>query len=152
MSWSAITGSDVESALSGPELEAYRRVAGTSAGANDDKLAAVIAQVTDEIRSHIEDCPENRLGAAGMLPERCHFHAVVMVRQRLMNRLGLKINESRETEHKNALRFFERVSECKVKIESPDAGDVVTEAPLPQIETITGNVAQASREKLKGLY
>jgi len=152
MSWTALTSGDIESALSGPELEAYRRKAGAADGRDDDKLASTIAQVTDEIRSHIEDCPENKIGAAGTLPERVHFHAVVMVRNRLMNRLGIKISDGRVTEYRDAVRFFERVSECKVKIERPDTADIVEESNTPEIEAVTTQTVQSSRTKLSGLY
>ena len=64
MAWFSITEDDVQAALSGPELAAYRQKAGTASGGDDDKLQTVIDQVTNMIRAHIEDCPENRLGMA----------------------------------------------------------------------------------------
>lgn len=152
MAWSAITASDIEAALSGPELAAYRTKAGASDGSDEDKLASIIAQVTDEIRAHIEDCPENRLGAAGTLPERVHHHAVAIIRYRLMNRLGLGISEGRTQEYRDARTFLERVSECKVKIELPDSGDIVTEANTPKIAVVEKITQQAKRENLSGLY
>ena len=152
MAWQALVAADVEAALSGPELEAYRRKAGDSYGDDDDKLAAIIAQVTDEIRSHVEDCPENQLGAAGTLPERLHYHAVAIVRYRLMNRLGLRVSEDRKQEYLDARRYLERVSECKVKIELPESADVVSEANTAGVEVITEQTTQASRTKLGGLF
>jgi len=150
--WLPITYTHVEAALSGPELQAYRRVAGDANGEDDDKLAEVIKQVTNEIRSHIEDCAENRLGADGTLPERLHYHAVAIIRNRLMNRLGMTISEGRKTEYEDAVKYLHRVSECKVKIERPDAEDIVEESSLPEIEIISGAPSESTREKLGGLY
>lgn len=152
MSWLAITYTNVEAALSGPELQAYRRVAGNAAGEDDDKLAEVIKQVTNEIRSHIEDCAENRLGADGTLPERLHYHAVAIIRNRLMNRLGMAISDGRKTEYEDAVKYLHRVSECKVKIERPDAEDIVEESSLPEIEIVSGAEPQSTRQQLGGLY
>lgn len=152
MAWLPITYLHVEAALSGPELQAYRRVAGNAAGEDDDKLAEVIKQVTNEARSHIEDCAENKLGADGTLPERLHYHAVAIIRNRLMNRLGMAISKGREDEFDAAMKYLHRVSECKVKIERPDAEDIVEEATIPEIETVSGAETQSSRDQLGGLY
>lgn len=152
MSWLAITYLDVEGSLSGPELQAYRRVAGNAAGENDDKLALTIKQVTDEFRGHIEDCAENKLGADGTLPERVHSHAVAIIRFHLLNRLGLTVSSGREKAYDVAVNFQHRVSACKVKIERPDAEDIVEESTTPEIETISGTETQSSRTQLGGLY
>jgi hypothetical protein len=42
MAWSAITADDLETVLTGPELEAYRRKAGASDGSDDDKLQEIV--------------------------------------------------------------------------------------------------------------
>lgn len=152
MAWSAISATDVEEALSGPELAAVRTRAGASDGSDDDKLAGIIAKVTDQVRGYIEACPKNRVGAAGTLPERVHLHAIALIRVALLNRLNLNVSEARMEEYKEARRYFERVSECKVSIEQPDGGDVVTEANSSEIETINKPTSQASRAKLNGLY
>lgn len=152
MAWVAITSGMVETVLSGPELEAVRRVAGDAAGNDDDKLATVIGTVTDECRAKIEDCGENRLGAAGTLPERVHHHALAIIRQRLLTRLDLGVSEGRAAEYREALRFFDRVSECKVKIEAPDDEEVVTEAARPTVSVLNSGPTGMKRENIQGLF
>lgn len=153
MAWRAIIADDLETVLLGPELEAIRRVAGASDGSDDDKLGAVIATVTDECRAAIEDCPENRLGAAGTLPERVIHHALAIIRHRLLTRVKMASSEERTQEYRDARRFFERVSNCEVKIELPDDEDVVQEANTPEIDVVleTEN-QQMGKSNLQGLF
>ena len=152
MAWRAITQADVETVLVGPELDAIRSAAGAADGSEDDKLSAIIATVTDECRAHIEDCPTNRLGAAGTLPERVIHHALAIIRTRLLSRLNMEQGETRANEHKEAVAFFQRVGECKVKIEQPDAEDIVEEANTPAMETVVSTTQQMTRDSLGGLF
>lgn len=152
MAWREITDADVEGVLAGPELEAYRQRAGDSDGNDDDKLDLLIASVTDECRAYIEDCNENRLGAANTLPERCIGPALAVLRYKLMTRLGMGVNESRTQEYRDARKFFESVAACKLKIEQPDSGDVVSEANVPDLEVIDEAPQQMTRNQLGGLF
>lgn len=152
MAWRAITEADVETVLLGPELESLRSAAGSADGSEDDKLSAIIATVTDECRAHIEDCSTNRLGPAGTLPERVIHHALAIIRTRILSRIGMEQSEIRATEHKEAVAFFHRVSECKVKIEMPDAEDIVEETNTPSMETVTSSTPQMGKQSLGGLF
>jgi Protein of unknown function (DUF1320) len=150
--WIAITATDVESVMAGPELEAVRRAAGDADGDEADMLPAIITTVTNEIRAHIEDCSENRLGAAGTLPERVHHHALAVIRYRLLSRLDMGVGEGRQKEYDDATAFFRRVSECRVKIEQPDDADVVREANTPTVDVVTQTTQEMGKASLKGLF
>jgi len=150
--WRAITDLDVETVLSGPELEAIRSAAGDAEGDAADMLPAIITTVTDEVRAHIEDCPQNRLGPAGTVPERVIHHALAIIRNRLLSRLNMDAGDSRKVEHRDAVTFFQRVSECKVKIELPDAADVVSEANTPTVDVVVSTTQQMAKTGLKGLF
>lgn len=152
MAWEAITSTDVETVLNGPELEAVRRVAGDAAGDDEDKLAAVIATVTNECRAFIEDCAENRLGAAGTLPERTHHAALAIIRYRLLTRLDIPVSDARTSEWREALRFFEKVGRCEVKVEAPEDADVVSEAPASTMTVIQSGPSQMTKDNIKGLF
>lgn len=152
MSWRALTETDVETVLLGPELESFRSVAGAADGSEDDKLDAILATVTDECRAHIEDCATNRLGPAGTLPERVIHHALAIVRQRILSRIDIESSETRTREYKDAVAFFHRVSECKVKIEKPDPDEVVEEANTPKVETVVSSEPQMGKTQLGGLF
>lgn len=138
--------------MAGPELDAVRRAAGGSDGEDADMLPATIATVTDEVRAHIEDCPENRLGPAGTVPERAIHHALAIVRHRLLGRLNMDAGETRNAEYRDAVAFFRRVSECRVKIELPNPEDVVVEGNIPSTEVVTETPAQMGRTNLGGLF
>jgi len=150
--WRAITDLDVETVLSGPELEAIRSAAGDAEGDAADMLPAIITTVTDEVRAHIEDCPQNRLGPSGTVPERVIHHALAIIRNRLLSRLNMDAGDSRKVEHRDAVTFFQRVSECKVKIELPDAADVVSEANTPTVDVVVSTTQQMAKTGLKGLF
>jgi hypothetical protein len=152
MAWRAITEADVETVLLGPELESFRSVAGAADGTADDKLAEIIATVTDECRAHIEDCATNKLGPAGTLPERVIHHALAIIRTRLLSRINLEQGETRAGEHKEAVAFFLRVADCKVKIEKPDPAEIVEEANTPSMETVTRSDPKMSKEQLGRLF
>lgn len=138
--------------MAGPELEAVRRAAGDAEGADADMLPAIIATVTDEVRAHIEDCPENRLGPAGTVPERTIHHALAIIRNRLLSRLNMEAGDSRNIEYRDAVAFFRRVSECRVKIELPDPAEVVEEAATPTVDVVSSTRQEMGKEKLSGLF
>ncbi len=145
--WRELTENDVLAALNAPETMAYQSAA---IAEDQDVLAQTIAQVTQECRSHIADCPGNTLAAGNTLPERVIYHAVALIRFRLMTRLGLEVNEDRRKEQRDAIAFFYRVSECKVAIEKPE-GATEDSGSTPKITVISSRRTIASRDKLSGL-
>lgn len=152
MAWRAITATDVESAMSGPELEAVRQAAGDSEGDEMDMLPAIIEAATNLARGHIEDCAENRVGAAGTVPERAIHHALVIIRTRLLARLNMEQGEIRKIENSDAVAFFKAVSACAFKIEQPDGEDVVSEANTPTVDVVTQTTQEMGKASLKGLF
>jgi len=148
--WRELTESDVEAGLSAPETAAYQTAA-ISAGQN--VLAQIIAQVTQECRGHIADCSRNTLAPGETLPERVHYHAVAMVRFRMMTRLGLSVSEDRRKEQRDAIRFFERVASCDVAIEPGDGTgtDDGTDSQAAPSPGITARKRQFSRGQQDGI-
>lgn len=117
MSWRTVTEADVLNALSAPESAAYQSAA---AGDNQDVLAEITTQVVNECRAHIADCERNSLAAGETLPERVIYHAVALIRFRMLTRIDMEVSEDRRREQRDAVEFFRRVSECKVAIEPGD--------------------------------
>jgi phage gp36-like protein len=60
------------------------------------------------------------------------------------------VGEDRRAEYKAAMRFFERVSECKVGIEAPTGVTEETGASA-RTETLSSRTRIAGRDQLKGL-
>ncbi len=148
MSWRELTEDDVLTTLAGPELNAYR-VAALKAG-QADPLAEIVATAVAEARGHIADCAVNRLAAGMTLPSRVVHHVIAIVRYRLMSRLDMEVGEARTQEYRDARRFLERVSECKVSIEQPE-GATEEDGSNEAIEVVSASGREATREKLRGL-
>lgn len=148
MAWRTLTEDDVVTGLTGPETAAYKTAA-LKAG-QSDPVAEIIEQVVNEVRSHIADCERNTLAAGVLIPERCILHAVAIIRFRLLTRLAVRATDEREQEYKDARRFLERVSECKVRIERPD-GEVDSESNKPSIGVVSAPDRRMTHDKLKGL-
>lgn len=134
--------------LTGPETSAFKTAA--LKNGQSDPLAAIIATAVDETRGHIADCQTNRLAAGATVPSRVVHHVISIIRFRFMTRVGMKVNEERTQEYKDARRFLERVSECKVQIEQPD-GEVEDDGSNETIEVISSSPRVSTRENLKGL-
>jgi hypothetical protein len=115
--WRELTEADVLGAMNAPETAAYQAAA---AGDGQDVLADITGQVVQECRAHIADCQHNTLAAGSTLPERVMYHAVALIRFRMLTRLDLEVSEDRRREQRDAVEFFRRVSECKVAIEPGD--------------------------------
>ena len=145
--WRALTEADVLGVLNSPELAAYQSAA---IGSGQDPLADSIATVTAQCRGYIADNPQNTLADGASLPERTHLSALHILRVELLTRLDMEVSKDRLAAKQDAIRFFERVSEGKVGIESPVTPD--PEETGGQFMT-TGNSRErvATRDKLAGL-
>lgn len=137
-------------ALTAPEVAAYKSVA---RGATQDVLADILGQVVQECRAHIADCERNTLAAGSTLPERVVYHAVAMVRFRMLTRLDMEVSEDRRREQRDAVEFFRRVSECKVGIEPGDgsASDDGTDSMASPKPGISARPRQFSRDQQNGI-
>lgn len=145
--WREITESDVLGVLNALEAAAYQSAA---AGAGQDVLSDVIGQVVNHCRGYIADNRENKLAEGLTLPERCLRPALHLIRKDLLTRLDLDLSEDRRKDASEAIRFFERVGEGKISVEQP-TGATDDSGSVQQIETISTNERQATREKLSGL-
>lgn len=148
--WRSLTTDDVLAAMNAPETAAYESAA---IAPGQDVLAEITTQVVQECRAHIADCDRNSLAPGETLPERVIYHAVALIRFRMLTRLDLQISEDRRREQRDAVEFFRRVSECKAAIEpgdgtaSPDGTDSQA-SPRPGITARTRNF---SRDQQSGI-
>jgi hypothetical protein len=146
--WRALTEDDILAALSAPETAAYQTAAIV---VGQDPLAEITAQVVHECRSHIADCPRNTLAPGETLPRRVHYHALALIRFRLITRLDLEVSEDRRREQRDAIEFFRRVSECKVAVEPADATENSTDSFASPRPGITARRRQYSRDQQDGI-
>lgn len=147
MSWRALTETDVLGVMNSAETEAYQAAV---IGVGQDALADAIKVVVNQCRGYIADNPSNSLAAGVTLPERVHLSALHLIRVEMLTRLDMEVSKDRESAKRDAIRFFERVSEGKVAIEQPE-GAIDTASPAQTIETLSTNERQATRAKLAGL-
>jgi len=145
--WRTVTEADVLASLNALETAAYQAAA---AGAGQDVLADVISQVVNHCRGYIADNAENALAEGLTLPERCMRPALHLIRKDMLTRLDLEVSKDRDSDAKEALRFFERVADGKVGVEQP-TGTLDTSSPGPKISLLSDNERQATRDKLSGL-
>lgn len=145
--WRELTESDVLGVLNSFEAASYQSAA---AGVGQDVLADILGQVVQHCRGYIADNLANALAAGVTLPERCLRPALHLVRKDLLTRLDIEVSKDRADDAKEALRFFERVSDGKVQIEQP-TGTRDTSSPAQLMETISTNERQTTRKNLSGL-
>ena len=151
--WRAITEDDVRAAMAGPEDSAYRERLLVSGQA--DPLVAIIAQVVVQFRNAIRSCGKNSLHAtATFLPEGAIFHAVALIRYRLLSRFAVgsddQPGEARSNEYREALRWLELVRSCKELVEQPDGDGTETGGSEIEVSSDTP-VRQWTRTKQSGL-
>lgn len=144
--WVTITEDDVLSGTAGRELAAYRTRA--LAQGQDDPLPQVVSKVIGEVRGFVAGCPENKLGAPGLIPSRLLPAAVDLVIYRLTNRLGLAVKEDRRTAYREARELLRQVARCEFAIDDPDLGDV---GAGPGAEVVNRPNRVADKEQLGGL-
>lgn len=145
--WRPLTEADVLGVLSEPEAAAYQSAA---IGAGQTVLASALGVVVNQCRGYIGDNPANTLAAGLTLPERVHLSALHIVRVELLTRLDLEVSKDRADAKRDAIRFFERVSDGKVQLESP-TGATDDSGSSPRTETLSSRERISTREKLNGL-
>lgn len=147
MAWVTLTEDDARGALSAPELAAYQAAA---LGGGQDPLADITATAVHEARAHIADCAKNQLAEGLTVPERIVHHILAIIRFRMITRLDLEVSEDRRIEYRDARKFLERVSECKVAIELP-VGATEDSGSAETIELVGDNDREWTRKKQSGL-
>ena len=145
--WRELTETDVQGVLNEPEASSYQTAAIAS---GQDVLADAITAVVNQCRGYIGDNPQNALAEGLTLPERVHLSALHIIRVELLTRLDLEVSKDREAAKRDAIRFFERVSEGKVQIEQP-TGTTDDSGPSQRVETLNSRDRIADRSKLSGL-
>lgn len=148
--WRELTEDDVLNALNAAELAVYRKVQANVDGSDGDVLPEIIIKAVQEARGHIGDCASNRLAAGNTVPDRVVHHVVSVICYRLSTRLGIKVKEDRKEEYKDARRFLERVSECKVAIEWPE-GETEESGNVSTVDVVSSSARVSTRDSLKGL-
>jgi hypothetical protein len=106
--WRALTEADLLSVLNAPETAAYQAAA---AGDGQDVIAGSFTLVVNQCRGYIADNAANSLAEGLTLPERVHLSALHLVRVEMLTRLDIEVSKDRETAKRDAIRFFERVSD-----------------------------------------
>ena len=149
MAWTEITEDDWRSSINEPEETAVR--AGMIASGQADPFGVVARQVTDLVRNAIRSGPGNRLDPdATKLPPSANFHAVALIRFRLLTRFASELlDDDRRLEQKQAMDWLKEVRRGFEKIEAPD-GDG-TDTATPMIEVRSNHERQATRDNLRGL-
>ena len=147
MAWRELTEADVQGVLSEPEATAYQ-VAAIAVG--QDTLYDTITSVVNQCRGYIADHPQNSLAAGLTLPDRVILSALHIIRVELLTRLDMEVSKDRESAKRDAIRFFERVSEGKVAIESP-TGATEESGSTPSCETLGDRERISTRTKMSGL-
>lgn len=145
--WRELTESDVLGVMNEPEISAYQAAA---IGAGQDVLADAITAVVNQCRGYIGDYSGNRLAEGLTLPERVHISALHMIRVELLTRLDLEVSKDRESAKRDAIRFFERVSDGRVAIESP-TGALDETGSSPVMKVASSRERIATRKTLSGL-
>lgn len=151
--WRSISEDDVWSSLSGPEDSALRErllVSGQT-----DPLVTIIGQVTRQFRNAIRSFSANTLHEdQNFLPEGAIFHAVAVIRYRLLSRFAVgkddQPGESRRDEYKEGIAWLNLVRSGDELIEPPDGTG--SETGGSQIEVLSDNDREMTRQNLKGLY
>lgn len=145
--WRELTEADVLGVLNSPEASAYQ-VAAT--GTDQDVLADAIKVVVNQCRGYIADNSQNALAEGLTLPERVHLSALHIIRVELLTRLDMDVSKDRESAKRDAIRFFERVSEGRVAIEQP-TGATDESGTSNTVETLSSRDRLSTRQKLSGL-
>ncbi len=146
MAWRAILEADVLTHITGDELEALRATAlGTG---QVDPVQPSIDQVTDEVRGYIAGCKSNDLGDAGTITEKLIGRACDMIIAIIIRRVeGYDMSDDRRSAEKDAIRYMENVSACKISIDDSDTGAESTGS----IEVAKTTTRQATRATMDGL-
>lgn len=135
MSWTAITQDDLLSAMSETESTAYRTK--LIATGQTDPFDEIKEQVTREIRGAIRSNPRNSVDTdTTTLPASAHYHAVVLIRHRLLTRVDIEVSDARREEYRTAQSYLKQVAKDLI-VESPTGADSdETDFPTPKVSAV----------------
>lgn len=155
MIWINITAAVLKTGKAAALVEAYATAA-LGAG-QTDPTAEVIASVSDRIRTEVQSCSKNRISAtAGAIPPSLKSLAIRMIIWELQSRLNvlnsLPMSDQDQSDHRDDVRYLERIARCEVVIETPD--DPMPVANVQSggyVETVQEGSSGNSREELSRL-
>ncbi len=131
MAWRPITDDDLQSAINSFEDEGFRTK--LLAEGQTDPYAKIFGQVTVMFRDAIRSCARNILDPdPTTLPEGAIFHAVAIIRHRLITRFDIgEVTQARLDEHKAAEKYYAGLPSCSPLVEIPEgAGGETAKPPL----------------------
>lgn len=148
-----MTEDDVQAIMAGPEDTAYREQ--LLATGQPDPLPRIITQVTTLVRNAIRSCAKNTLHAdPTYIPEGAIFYASAIARYRLLGRFAIgeqdQPGDARTREYREALDWLKMVRKCEELVEQPEGTG--SESAGSEIEVVSNNAREATRDNLKGLY
>lgn len=138
--------------MAGPEDQAYReRLLSDGQG---DPLPEIIEQVTLEIRNAIRSNRDNQLHSdATFLPAGAIYHAVAIVRFRLLSRFAVseadQPGDARKTEYREAITWLDLVRKGTERVEPP-YGEADAQAPSPS-PRLSGRPRRFTRNTQDGI-
>jgi len=153
MSYITLVEADLQSALTGPELNAVKTAA--LAAGQTGVVAEILSQVTTEVRARVAACAKNTLGESGTIPDECKSAAVDIAVYRIAKRLPGKVvlTDERNNANDNAIAFMRDVAKCDVAIVPPStpAPGAEQAAGGNSVQLVSSTPRRATRAKLDGL-
>ena len=123
MSWVTLSTTDVLAAFSAPEKAAY------DAAAAADNMAAIVADVAEEVRGYVG--VKASLPTGSTIPARLVSTAVAVARYRFLASLPSQrlITDARQREYNDALRRLQSVASGTFAIDDATTGETQTVSP-----------------------
>lgn len=152
--WITLTRDHLISALSNKEREDFGKT--STANPGDDRIPAILADLTAEIRDHIGSWSQNTLSAVeSAIPPGFKAKALSVARWRLLISIpNYTPGDARKLDFEKADKFFERVAEGKIRPKpAPDA--VPSEIPLQEpehgVQIVSAPGLRTGRARTNGL-
>lgn len=131
MAWIVPSENDLGERLAAAELTALQNAA---TGAHGNTVPDIMTSVVAEVRGRVAANKQNRLGAAGTIPEELRSAALAIARWRALSRLpSLRSlqDDARRMEYTDALALLASVARGEFAIEQPEDPIDVDTAGIP---------------------
>jgi hypothetical protein len=154
-SWIQLNPNDLNDAKAAPLVAAYRSAA--LADGQGDPATHKIETVCDRIRAEIQACRRNQVSATPhSIPKSLKDLAMRLVIWEMQSRLGdaLPPSDQDKTDHRDDLKYLERIAKCDVTIETPDdplpQGEVQRSGSITTTEAKRSSTRVTTRDRLAG--